>query len=85
MLLSTISTVKSVVVFLDLEKAFELGSPLAIQETLIHKGIRGKLLTWIGDYFSIRTFEVIFQGHSTCHKKMECHRMGSSAQPFSTP
>ncbi|XP_069997607.1 uncharacterized protein [Penaeus vannamei] len=42
-LLSTIYTTPYVVVFLDLKKAFELGSPLAIQEILIHKGIRGRL------------------------------------------
>lgn len=46
-LLSTISTVPCVVVFLDLEKAFEPASPPAIQETQIQKGIRGNLLTWI--------------------------------------
>lgn len=49
-LLNTICTLPFVVVCLDLEKAFELARPLAIQETLILIRETGKLLTWIGDY-----------------------------------
>ena len=70
-LLSTINTGASVAVFLDLEKAFELASPLAIQESLIQKGIRGKLLAWIGDYFTNRTARVKFQGHLSQHMPLE--------------
>lgn len=66
-LFSTISTVPSVVLFLDM-KAFELVSPLAIQAT-IHKRIIGRLLPWIGDNFRNRTAEVRFQGHLSQH----CH------------
>ncbi|XP_027218621.1 uncharacterized protein [Penaeus vannamei] len=62
-LLSTIYTTTSVVVFLDLEIAFELSSPLAIQESLIHKGIRGKLLAWVADYFKNRTANARYHGH----------------------
>nr|XP_027215961.1 uncharacterized protein LOC113808688 [Penaeus vannamei] len=47
----------------DQEKAFELANPLAIKETLIHMGIRGRLLAWITDYFDNRAANVRFQGH----------------------
>ena len=59
------------VVFLDLEKAFELASPLAIQETLIRKGVKGRLLAWIADYFSDRSANVRFQGHFSQHMPLE--------------
>ena len=70
-LLLTISTYSSVVIFLDLEKAFELASPLAIMESLITKGIRGKLLAWISDYFHNRTARVRFQGHLSPFQPLE--------------
>ena len=70
-LLSTVSTTSAVVIFLDLEKAFELASPLAIQESLAQKGIRGKLLAWIGDYFRNRRARVKFQGHLSQHLPLE--------------
>ena len=70
-LLSTICTSPAVVVFLDLEKAFELASPLAIQETLIHKGVKGRLLAWIADYFKNRSANVRFQGHLSQHMPLE--------------
>lgn len=59
------------IVFLDLEKAFELASPLAIQETLIHKGVKGILLAWIADYFKNRSANVRFQGHLSQHMPLE--------------
>ncbi|XP_050736551.1 uncharacterized protein LOC127008451 [Eriocheir sinensis] len=34
-------------VFIDLEKAFELASPLAILTALARKGVRGRLLSWM--------------------------------------
>ncbi|XP_076043615.1 uncharacterized protein LOC143026730 [Oratosquilla oratoria] len=54
-LLATVSSEPSIAIFLDLEKAFELASPLAIQDTIVCKGVRGRLLTWIGDYLSRRS------------------------------
>ena len=62
-LLSIVSKTSAVVVFLDLEKAFELASPHAILETLVRKGVKGKLLAWIEDYLKDRTARVRFQGH----------------------
>lgn len=67
-LLSTTSIVPFVVVFLDLEKGYDLASPLAIQETLNQKGIRGKLLPWIGTYFRSRAAKVRFQDYLPKHK-----------------
>ena len=40
----------TLVVFLDLEKAFELASHNAILTALVEKGVRGKLLAWLRDY-----------------------------------
>ncbi|XP_069991985.1 uncharacterized protein [Penaeus vannamei] len=58
-LLSSICTTPSVVVFLDLNKAFELASPLAIQETLIHMGVKDRIAN------------VRFQGHFSQQKPLE--------------
>ena len=67
-LLSLINDRKAVVVFLDLEKAFELASPTAIAATLAARGVRGKLLAWARDYLEARSASVRFQGHvSTAH------------------
>ena len=41
----------TLVIFLDLEKAFELASsPHAIITALVEKGVRRKLLAWLRDY-----------------------------------
>ncbi|XP_076047611.1 uncharacterized protein LOC143029087 [Oratosquilla oratoria] len=61
-LLAAVSSEPSIAIFLDLEKASEL-APLAIQDTLACKGVRGRLLTWIDDYLSRRSGRVRFQGH----------------------
>lgn len=53
---------KPIAIFLDLEKAFELSSKLAITELLIKKGVKGKMLAWIADYLTDRTAQVRFQG-----------------------
>ncbi|XP_076065326.1 uncharacterized protein LOC143039332 [Oratosquilla oratoria] len=42
-LLAAVSNEPSITIFLDLEKAFELASPLAIQDTLDRKGVRSRL------------------------------------------
>lgn len=62
-LLSHIRDKKAIVVFLDIEKAFELANPLAILEILAKKGVRGHMLSWIRDYLANRKARVIFQGH----------------------
>ena len=70
-LLSTVSCVSSVVIFLDLEKAFEMASPLAILESLSRKGVRGRLLAWIEAYFQNRVARVRFQGHHSRYLPLE--------------
>lgn len=62
MLLSFVSNIASVVVFL----AFELESPLVIFETLVGMDIRGKLLDWAQAYYRNRSAKVWFKG---CHSK----------------
>ena len=52
----------AVVVFLDIEKAFELACPDAILEALVMKGVRGRLLAWLRDYLRGRKSRVRFQG-----------------------
>nr|XP_027223264.1 uncharacterized protein LOC113815373 [Penaeus vannamei] len=54
---------KATLVFLDLEKAFELADPIIISTILAEKGVKGHLLAWITDYFTQRKATVIFQGH----------------------
>lgn len=49
-------------VFIDLEKAFELASPLAILTALALKGIEVRLLSWLRDFFQGRGANVRFQG-----------------------
>ncbi|XP_050705387.1 uncharacterized protein LOC126990784 [Eriocheir sinensis] len=61
-LLSSITGCKAVVVFLDLEKAFELASTPAILSTQAAKGVHGRLLSWVGDYLQGRTTSVRYQG-----------------------
>ena len=70
-LLATINASPSVVIFLDLEKAFELANPLAILEGLARRGIRGKLLSWIREYFRERSARIRFQGHLSGYLPLE--------------
>lgn len=69
-------------IFLDLEKAFERASPEAILSTLANKGIEGRLLGWLGDFFRDREALVRFQGHSsTPHKHINGTPQGSIISP----
>ncbi|XP_076047363.1 uncharacterized protein LOC143028890 [Oratosquilla oratoria] len=61
-LLSHVERGHAMVVFFDLEKAFELASPDAILEGLAARGTRGRLLQWIADYLSNRRARVRLQG-----------------------
>ena len=61
----------TIVVFLDLEKAFELASPHAILAALVRKGIRGRLLGWLQDYLQQRQARVRFQGHKSPYLTFE--------------
>ncbi|KAK2157362.1 hypothetical protein LSH36_193g11036 [Paralvinella palmiformis] len=58
----------TVATFLDLDKAFERAQPLAILDSLITLGFKGKILAWLKDYLSNRSIVVALQGfNSTQH------------------
>ena len=56
---------RTVAIFLDLEKAFELVSAEVILECMIKQGIGGKLLIWVRDFLHQRKGAVHFQGHDS--------------------
>ncbi|KAK7046158.1 hypothetical protein SK128_024159, partial [Halocaridina rubra] len=60
--LSCINNKAAVVVFLDLEKAFELANPAAILSSLAKKGVKGHLLSWVSNHVRNREARVKFQG-----------------------
>lgn len=64
-ILGTLDDHPSIIVFLDLEKAFELVSPVTILETLVKKGVEGRLLGWVKSYISNRRISVTFQGYKS--------------------
>ena len=47
-----------IIVFFDISKAFDSASHTNILYNLINKGIRGKLLRWLSDFLSNRTYKV---------------------------
>ena len=61
----------TVIIFLDLEKAFELASPHAILTALVGKGVRGHLLAWLRDYLQHRRARVKFQGQRSSLRELE--------------
>lgn len=54
----------SIIIFLDLRKAFELANRQVIISLLASKGISGKLLSWSNDYLYNRQARVKYQGPS---------------------
>ncbi|XP_071550556.1 uncharacterized protein [Panulirus ornatus] len=84
-ILSIIDSEPVIVVFLDLEKAFELASPLAILETLAEKGVQGRLIGWIQDYLTHRQERVRFQGVASSYKPREWHPTRRHPQPNTLP
>ena len=69
--LSCINNKSSIVVFLDLEKAFELANPAAILVTLANKGLKGHILAWAKNYMLNRQARVKFQGEVSDCKVLE--------------
>ncbi|XP_076059544.1 uncharacterized protein LOC143036181 [Oratosquilla oratoria] len=61
-LLNQVNHRPAIVVFLDLEKAFELASPHAILAALVRKGVMGRMLAWLRNYLQHRRARVKFQG-----------------------
>lgn len=70
-LLSLVHGNNAVVVFLDLEKAFELANPLAILDGLARKNIRGRLLRMVADYLHGRQARVKLQGYYSDYHCLE--------------
>lgn len=70
-LLSKIDHRHAIVVFLDIEKAFELACPAAILDALVRKRVRGRMLAWIKDYLSGRKSRVRYQGSTSTYKDFE--------------
>ena len=66
----TVNNKKATVLFLDLEKAFELANPAAILETLVEKGAKGRLLHWIKNNVLRRRGRVKFQGVISDYKQL---------------
>ncbi|XP_068237080.1 uncharacterized protein [Palaemon carinicauda] len=60
--MATVNGKSVLVVFLDLEKAYELASSDAILTSLVIKGVRGHLLAWTQKYTQNREARVTFQG-----------------------
>jgi len=61
----------SIIVYLDLEKAFELANREAIISTLASRGISGNILKWCNDYLLDRKARVRFQGHTSGFMQFE--------------
>ncbi|XP_050706238.1 uncharacterized protein LOC126991544 [Eriocheir sinensis] len=70
-LLSGVLERRAVVVFIDLEKAFELASAPAMLSILAERGVRGRLLAWVGHYLEGRRAAVRFQGHTSAIETFE--------------
>ena len=82
-LLHAFCTRTGLLVFLDLEKAFELADPLAMLEALVAKGIKGRLLRWVSDFLTARTAKVRFQGRLfTAHRHTLGTPQGSCINPL---
>ena len=47
-----------IIVYFDIEKAFDNASPLQILHNLLQIGIKGRMLNWLTDFFSNREFNV---------------------------
>lgn len=73
-LLGCLRSRKGLVVFLDLEKVFELASPLAILYALTRKGVDGLILRLVRDFLSYRSARVQFQ---ECFSRLHTHLLGT--------
>ena len=69
-ILATVKNKKATVLFLDLEKAFELANPAAILEMLVEKRAKGKLLLWIKNNVLRRRGRVKFHGVASDYKEL---------------
>ena len=60
----------TIVVFIDLHKAFDSVWHLGIIYKLFRLGIQGRMLRWIKNYLSERTFKVFYEGKHSIDKKI---------------
>lgn len=60
---SAIDGKDSIIVFLDLEKAFELANKEAIFSLLARRGVAGRILAWTRDYLRERKARDRSQGY----------------------
>ena len=82
-LISTIDNRRAIIIFMDLEKAFETASAPAILESLAIRGAKGKILQWSKDFLAERMAHVKFQGHLSTTKTFENGTpQGSILSPF---
>ena len=70
-ILATINDRSAVVLFLDLEKAFELANPAAFLEALVDKGVKGHMLHWTKKHSLNRRARVKFQGVVSEYKDLQ--------------
>ncbi|MPC66175.1 hypothetical protein E2C01_060321 [Portunus trituberculatus] len=61
-MLTSIKRRKATMIFMDLEKAFEMASAEAILETMTRRGMSGNLLAWTRDFLTHRKAKETFQG-----------------------
>lgn len=81
--LSHVGGNRSIAVFIDLEKAFELADATVILSLLVNKGVKGRLLQWTKDFLTNREARVLFQGRkSTYHHHQQGTPQGSVLSPF---
>lgn len=69
--MAEINSQPAIVVFLDLEKAFELASPTATADVLVTKGISVLLMKWTPNYFNERSARVRFQWHASGYRNFK--------------
>ncbi len=82
-LTAVVTKYKSPVLFLDLEKAFELANKTVILDLLQKRGVTGNMLAWIEQYLSNRRGKVKFQNkYSKTHTFQNGTPQGSVLSPI---
>ena len=70
------------IVMIDIEKAFEMVSPIVILHALVSVGIHGKMLKWLQDFLTHRSGNVKFQNEkSSTVQFMNVTPQGSCLSP----
>ena len=73
----------TLVINLDLEKAFELCNKEVILESLVRKGVKGQILKWVKDFLQQRKARTQYQGHlSSVAEFQQRTPMGSALSPL---